>query len=130
MAFHTQLRIAALCLTTCLAACDTADSPQPRTLTFVDDVQPIINQYCVGCHVPGQEGYEKSELLLDSYEGLMKGTRFGRVVEPGSAETSSLYLLVSGKGRLLLTMPHGKDYLSNDEVRIIRAWIDRGAVEQ
>jgi hypothetical protein len=46
-----------------------------------------------------------------------------------TARTSSLYILVSGKGNLTINMPHGKAPLSAEEIETIRAWIDNGAVE-
>jgi hypothetical protein len=66
---------------------------------------------------------------MDSYESVMKGTRFGQVINPGSAISSSLYILVTGKGNLTIDMPHGKDPLSAEEIETIRVWIENGAVE-
>lgn len=77
----------------------------------------------------GQQGAEASGLLIDSYESLMEGSRFGPVIAPGSPMTSSLYVLVTGKARLTITMPHGKDPLSAEEIETIRVWIENGAVE-
>jgi hypothetical protein len=45
---------------------------------------------------------------MDSYDNFMKGTKFGEVIIPGSAITSTLYLLVAGK-------------------TVIKTWIDQGA---
>ena len=48
--------------------------------SFSEDILPIFIGRCVSCHQPGGAGYEKSGLDLSSYEGLMKGTKFGAMV--------------------------------------------------
>jgi hypothetical protein len=112
-----------------LAACDKVEQPQIDKVTYADDVGPILQVRCVECHVAGQPGANASGLLMDSYASLMQGSRFGPVIDPGSAMTSSLYILVSGKDRLTITMPHGKDPLSDEEIETIRVWIQNGAIE-
>jgi mono/diheme cytochrome c family protein len=112
-----------------LFSCDKAEQPQFQKVTYANDVEPIIQKHCAECHVTGQQGARESGLLMDSYESLMKGTPFGQVINPGSAMSSSLYILVSGKDRLTVTMPHGKKPLSDEEIETIRVWIENGAVE-
>jgi hypothetical protein len=114
-----------------LAACDKdmVEQQQFQKVTYADDVDPIMQKHCAECHVAGQQGAEASGFLIDSYESVMKDTRFGPVINPGSAMTSSLYIMVAGKGSLTITMPHGKDPLSAEEIEIIRVWIENGAVE-
>jgi hypothetical protein len=108
-----------------LTACDT-EAPFTK-VTYTADVEPIIQQNCLECHVTGQEGAEKSGYLMDSYEGVMKGTRYGPVIVPDSSESSSLYLLIAGQADPSIQMPHGKAPLSDEQVETIRLWIDKGA---
>ena len=82
---------------------------------------------CVKCHVPGGAGYEKSGLRMDNYEGLMKGTKFGPVVVPGSSVGSTLYRLVSGQADPSIRMPHGQASLPDADIATIATWIDQGA---
>ena len=112
-----------------LAACDKKAESPVRKVTYVDDVAPILEKHCVACHVAGQKGAESSGLLMDSYKTVMKGSRFGRIIEPGSATTSSLYIIISGKARLTVSMPHGKEPLSAEEIETVRVWIEEGAIE-
>ena len=112
-----------------LSSCDKAEQPQYQKVTYANDVEPIIQKHCAVCHVSGQQGARESGLVMDSYESLMKGTPFGQVINPGSAMSSSLFILVSGKDRLTVTMPHGKKPLSDEEIETIRVWIENGAVE-
>ena len=114
-----------------MAACDKdkAEQPRLRKVTYAEDVQPILQKHCVECHVTGKPGAMASGLLLDSYESLLKGSRLGPVIHPGSALASSLYILVSGRENLTITMPHGKAPLSAEEIETIRVWIENGAVD-
>jgi hypothetical protein len=108
-----------------VVALQTGCSDKP--LTYQADIKPILDANCVKCHVPGGPGYEKSGLLLDSHEGLMKGTKFGAVVVPGSSVGSTLYRLVSGRADPSIRMPHGSAALPEKDVATIAAWIDQGA---
>jgi cytochrome c553 len=95
--------------------------------TYQANIKPILEAKCVSCHVPGGSGYEKSGLRLDSYEAMMKGTKFGVVVVPGSSVSSTLYRLVSGQADPSIRMPHGQASLPDADVATIAAWIDQGA---
>jgi hypothetical protein len=98
-----------------------------KPLTYQADIKPIIDANCMACHVPGSEGYEKSGLLMDSYEAVMKGTQYGPVVIPGSSVSSTLYRLVSGQADPSIRMPHGQGALPEKDVAAIATWIDQGA---
>src|ERR1035437_8311141 len=71
-----------------LAACGQTE------ISYKADVQPVLQKYCAECHAEGGKGNEKSGLLLTSYEGVMKGTRFGSVIKPGDSLSSALIMLV------------------------------------
>jgi hypothetical protein len=98
-----------------------------KAVTYQTDVKPIIDANCAKCHVPGGPGYEKSGLRMDNYDGLMKGTKFGPVVVPGSSVSSTLYLLVAGKADPSIRMPHGEAPLADADIATIATWIDPGA---
>ncbi|MDP3586243.1 MAG: c-type cytochrome domain-containing protein [Thiobacillus sp.] len=115
------MTLAALATLTQLTGC--SDKP----LTYQADIKPIIEANCVACHVPGGAGYEKSGLRMDSHEALLKGTRFGPVIVPGSSVSSTLYRLVSGQADPSIRMPHGQASLPEADVATIAAWIDQGA---
>src|SRR5664279_5044201 len=80
--------------------------------SFAEDVMPIFVGRCFSCHQPGGQGNEKSGLDLSSYEGVMKGTKSGKMVIPGDPESS---------------MPLGKKKLSTCDRDAIRTWIREGA---
>ncbi|HUN43146.1 MAG TPA: c-type cytochrome domain-containing protein [Acetobacteraceae bacterium] len=97
-------------------------------MSFKDDVQPIFKLYCVSCHsAPNGEGYKVSGLSLTTYQGVMKGTKYGPMIVPGNADYSNLMWLLDWKASPQLRMPHGKKQLPVGERNIIRAWINQGA---
>jgi len=107
-------------------------SPHParadEQMSFKDDVLPIFKLYCVSCHsAPNGEGYKASGLDLTTYQGVMKGTKYGPMIVPGNADYSNLMWLLDWKASPQLRMPHGKKQLPVGERNIIRAWIDQGA---
>ena len=95
--------------------------------SFSEDILPIFKGRCVGCHQAGGEGYEKSGLDLTTYEGLMKGTKFGAMVIPRDPESSNLMWLLDWRASPQMRMPHGKKKLSICDRNAIRAWIREGA---
>jgi hypothetical protein len=110
-----------------VALLQTGCSGGEKPLTYQANIKPILDANCAECHVPGGTGFEKTGLLLDSYDGLMKGTNFGPVVVPGSSVSSTLYRLVSGQADPSIRMPHGKAALPESDASTIAAWIDQGA---
>lgn len=98
-------------------------------VSFKDDVKPVLHDYCVSCHSPGGRGYAKSGLDLTSYEGLMKGTKFGPVVIPGNSEASTFTKLLTGTNKGL-KMPMGLNStgtLDRQYILILRKWVLQGA---
>ncbi|MBF0175499.1 MAG: hypothetical protein HQL63_01435 [Magnetococcales bacterium] len=93
--------------------------------SFANDIQPILVYRCLECHAEGGKGEVESGLRLDTYEGLMKGTKNGKIIIPGNALASTLNQLVSGQAAL--RMPHNKKPLTPCEVESFRRWIQQGA---
>ncbi|MGD8913220.1 MAG: hypothetical protein PVJ68_10830 [Candidatus Thiodiazotropha sp.] len=112
----------ALCATI-LAGCST----EPAPVSFKSEVKPLIDKYCTECHHPGGAGVEASGFLTDSYENIMKGTKYGPVVVAGDPLSSSFYRLVAGKVDPSIRMPHGKEALADEEIAKIEIWITQGA---
>jgi mono/diheme cytochrome c family protein len=97
------------------------------TQSFAEDVLPILKWRCAGCHEAGGEGFEKSGVDLTTYDGVMKGTRFGPMVIAGDPESSNLMWLLDWKAAPQLRMPHNKKQLSSCDRDAIRTWIREGA---
>ena len=107
-----------------------------KEVSFKQDVKPVISDSCLECHDGKGEGSEESGLILNTYDDLMRGTKFGQVVVPGDSESSTLYRLIAHKADPKIHMPpHTKDTLaskiktplSNKQIEIVKTWIDQGA---
>jgi len=126
-----NLTAAAIAFGACLMIVDVA-TPSARLCaaepqSFSEDILPIFKGRCASCHQSGGAGYEKSGLDLTTYEGLMKGTRFGAMVVPRDPEGSNLMWLLDWRASPEVRMPHGKKKLSTCDRSAIRAWIREGA---
>ena len=109
-----------------------------RSVSFSQDVQPILAEACLQCHMQTAEGESASGLALASYDDLMAGTRFGKVVVPGSRASSVLYQTVAGLTAPEIRMPphHEESFaegrgtpLTRAQIDLIGTWIDQGALD-
>ncbi len=98
-----------------------------EAISFEGDVMPILEVRCAECHKPGGDGYETSGLDLSSYEGLMKGTKHGPIVDPGNAIMSNFIVVVEGRAAPEIRMPHDRKKLTRCELSILRRWVNAGA---
>jgi hypothetical protein len=95
------------------------------TVSYRDNVAPILDAKCVECHLPpAGAGYVKTRLSMEDYESLMDGTLYGPVVIPGDSRHSILNMLVEGRLDPTMRTPHP---LSREEIRTLRLWVDQGA---
>jgi hypothetical protein len=106
-----------------LAGC----SAGPAPVSYKSEVKPLVDKYCTECHLPGGAGVEASGFVTESYESLMKGTKFGPVIVAGDPLSSSFYRLISGKVDPSIRMPHGKEALNEAEITTVENWITQGA---
>jgi len=114
-----------------------------KEVSFKQDVYPILQKNCLSCHSPGGEGYAASGFSVETYESVMKGTKFGPVIVPRSGISSTVMILLEHKADPSINMPRSKaqplleheKYLKDwkapmlpaDQIRLIRNWIDQGA---
>jgi len=122
---HSLARLAASTVAAALLSTGCGKQPQ-QTVSFSQDVKPILEQHCVECHQQGGKGTQTSGLKLTSYEALMQGTRLGPVVEPGHPASSTLVRLVEGKADPSIQMPHGEEPLAKAQIQTIRQWVAQG----
>ncbi len=72
------------------AELDLSKLPPPadsKGLTYDKDIRPVLEQSCTRCH--GSER-PKAGLRLDNLEGVLKGSKDGKVIIPGHSEKSPL----------------------------------------
>ena len=114
-------------LTMTLGACSGEDKSSP-TVSYANDVQPILAEHCLECHKTGADGTKASGLNMESYELLMTGTQFGPIIKSGDSLSSTLNMLVEGRADPSVRMPHGKEPLTAPQIVILKTWVDEGAL--
>ncbi len=101
-----------------LAKLPEAGSPAASgTVSFTKDVAPILVNRCRNCHINNTRGM----FSMATFERLMNGVGGAAVINPGSAQTSRLYELVS-RGEM---PPNGN--VPQAELDILARWINEGA---
>jgi mono/diheme cytochrome c family protein len=108
------------------AAADEAKLPPPvdRKVDYARDVQPIFAAHCYMCH---GDKKQRSSFRLDRKADAMKGGDIGEPIVPGKSADSPLIQYVAGVDKNL-TMPPKGERLTAEQIGILRAWIDQGAV--
>jgi hypothetical protein len=92
-------------------------------------VDALFQKHCLDCHnAKDAEG----QLILESYDLLMKGGEDGAVVVPGKSAESILVKSVEGSfekdGKRKIMPPGSKrKKLDSEEIALIKSWIDAGA---
>lgn len=110
------------------AAPDAGDSGtglSQDTVSFANDILPIFQNRCAKCHgAPDEDGEPRLEsgLNLLEYEKVIAGSEWGTVVEAGDPANSFLLDMIVDQ-----TMPEEGDPVPEEEIALIRAWIEAGA---
>jgi len=116
------------CLSLIIIVTGGCDKTSTSEVSFANQIQPILASNCLSCHNTKGEGYKKSGLNMETYEKLMKGTKFGPVIIPGNALSSSLVIIIEGKADPAIKMPHGSlQILPEQDRNAIKQWIEQGA---
>ena len=98
---------------------------KPAKLTFNEHVLPILREHCLSCHHAGDK---KGGLAMDTYTALIEGGGSGEIVyDDGDADASRLWQLVNHDDTPV--MPPSKQKLPDAQLKILRAWIEGGILE-
>ena len=101
-----------------------------QVIGYKSDIKPILKNKCHKCHLPPDgEGYLETGLNMESYDTLMTGNLYGKVIIPGDSKRSVLNKLVEGRAGEMMRMPHGDaKKLTTEEVEFFRLWVSQGAL--
>ncbi|HMC67010.1 MAG TPA: DUF1549 domain-containing protein, partial [Gemmataceae bacterium] len=92
-----------------------------KTILFEKDIAPIFQQHCIKCHGTKPK---KAGLDLRTAAAAFAGGESGPVLVKGSAAKSVLFEKIESR---TMPPPEKKDRLSDQEIALIRKWIDSGA---
>lgn len=101
-----------------------AELPGPGEPVTFADVEPIFLRRCVVCHSEANPDGPPEGLRLDTYEHILEGGE-EIVLIPGSPQASEMVDYIEGTERP--RMPLNGPSLSEDQIRLIRQWIEQGA---
>jgi len=119
------LSLIALGSTDSAAAEPSDEADAGRKPSYHADIVPLVNRHCLDCHDADQAD---GGFRVDTYRNLLKGgDEAGPTVVPGKADESPLVEYLTGKRTP--RMPKQRKALADDEIALIRAWIDQGATE-
>ncbi len=93
-----------------------------QRVDFDRQVHPILAERCVVCH---SQEKRSGGLSLATLRDALDGGRSGATVKPGNSAGSLLIQRVSGEAAP--RMPLGGSPLSDEQVAVLRTWIDEGA---
>lgn len=108
---------------------------EPRTFSFMKEVQPIFDKHCLQCHDFGKKGAEKLILAGDrtvafnaSYIDLQERGAI-HCIGAGPARTQQAYSWGSHQGKLIQVLQKGHQNvaLSNEEMNRLITWLDLNA---
>src|SRR5580765_155856 len=135
---HMQLRrIIQFAIPPALAAFNTlhaADAPPQadndlppaatRKVDFAKDLQPLFVERCYDCH---GEKKQESAFRADNRADLLKGGDTGPSLIVGKSAESILVQVLAGVHEDLAQMPKKKEKFTDEQIGLVRAWIDQGA---
>ncbi len=101
--------------------------PQVAVKDFAIKVLPLLKSKCFACHGDDPKKI-KGDLNMLTREGLLKGGESSdKVLVPGNAEGSSMFVAVTWKDKDLEMPPKENDRLTQEQIELVRKWIDAGA---
>ena len=132
----TKITLATLAVAFSFAlAASAADTKLPpasdkKDVTYATDIKPIFDANCAKCHSGDKP---KARLHMDTLEGILKGTKQGKIVTAGDSANSVIVKAVAhatdDKDMWMPPTPNKANAktLTAEQVGLVRAWIDQGA---
>jgi len=105
-----------------------ANAAQPTQSPDYASVDTIFTKYCLDCHASKDP---EGDLVLETFDTLMKGGEIGPAILPGKSVESLLIKMVEGRfekeGKKKIMPPGKRAKLTATEIAAIKSWIDAGA---
>lgn len=95
---------------------------------YAAKIAPLWQEHCIDCHAADEPD---GDLVMETFDALMKGGKAGKAIIPGNAQDSLLVKFLEGRsgkeGKNQFMPPGKREHLKPDEIAMIRSWIDAGA---
>ncbi len=108
--------------------CFPGNAQAAEKVDFNRDIRPLLSDHCYACHGPDEKG-RKADLRLDLLEGTKRTADNGlRIIEPGDADRSALFVRISTDNHAdLMPPPEFNLQLDQAQIDLIKRWINEGA---
>src|ERR1043165_7716972 len=116
-----QRQISITTMLACVGLCVRAENG--GAVDFIKDIHPIFAKSCQNCHGPTKQ---KAALRLDA-KAIALRTDEKQVIVPGKSASSKLIERVTSADDEKIMPPDG-ERLTVQQIAVLRAWIDQGAV--
>ncbi len=95
-------------------------------VSYYHDIRPILQANCQGCHQPAKSkgGY----VMTDFKKLLAGGDSAGAAIVPSQPDQSAMLKMVTPQDGEV-RMPKGRTPLADNEVALIKSWIQQGALD-
>jgi mono/diheme cytochrome c family protein len=94
-----------------------------RPVGFVKDIKPLLRDKCHKCHGSSRK---EAGLRLDRRDDALNGGDSGAAFVAGKSQESLLIKYVAGVDPDVVMPPEGEKF-TDEEIGLLRAWIDQGA---
>lgn len=102
-----------------------SQSPSEEKISFNQDIRPILNKSCTGCH--GGVSKQSGVSFIYREEALGRGHSGRLTIVPGKPNASELIARVESKDPNT-RMPYKAPALPEEEIQLLRKWIEQGAI--
>lgn len=106
-----------------MAAAKDLPPPAEGKVDYKKQIETLLSERCFKCHGPKKQ---EGGLRLDRRLDALGGGDHGPALTPGKSEDSLLIRYVAGLDEDQVMPPEG-DRLTDEQVGLLRAWIDQGA---
>ena len=97
-----------------------------ETLSFNQDIQPILSEYCYACHGP-DANHREADLRLDDRDAAVE---YGAIVPKDPKSSYLVERILADDPDFIMPPPRGGKKLSADQKKKLVEWIEQGAAYQ
>ena len=110
-----------------LAALTASLQLSAESISFNKDVRPILSSKCLNCHGPSEKS-RKADLRFDDEASALKNRDGLQAIKPGDLANSEMWhRIISEDPDEIMPPPEFKNELNEDEIAILKTWIEQGA---
>jgi WD40 repeat protein len=106
---------------------EVASLARTEPVSYAKEIAPALKKSCVACHNASKA---KAKLNLENVSAMLKGSSDGKVIVPGKADESLIFLVAAHREEEFMPPPNNKSSAPNlnpEQLALLKLWIDQGA---